>query len=79
MSNFLGVEPPSVPPHVCDRPLWPNVANWTVWRCDCGLAYRLEPFDPGHDVQPGDGRPVSWRRYPIRDLLAQKNGEQSNE
>jgi len=68
MNGILGVEPPAPAHGACTPPLASSlVQDWTVWRCPCGKAYRLEPYDPGHDVQEGDGPARSWRRYERRD------------
>jgi hypothetical protein len=65
--KYLGVERPEEPPHRCALPPIHSLATWGVWRCECGKAYRAEPYDPGHDTQPGDERYVRWARYPVRD------------
>jgi hypothetical protein len=59
--EYLGVERPYASQHRCECPT-PPPSNWTVWRCECGKAYRAEPYDPGHDTQPGDERYVRWAR-----------------
>jgi hypothetical protein len=66
--QFIGVRPPAGPGHSCIFPQKWTLPNWTVWRCDCGKAYRLEAYDPGHDVQTGDDAYSRWTRFPTEDV-----------
>jgi hypothetical protein len=61
--QFLGVHPPPKK-HVCALPSGTLVPEFTVWRCECGKAYRYEYGGSQYSESW-----YEWKRYEAEDVF----------